>query len=146
MKKVIILVACWLAIGSLQAQPKWNGSGGWGAKGQFGRMYDPKTVETIHGEVTAIEEMTPLKGMGHGIHLRVKTEKETVPVHLGPSWFLLNQDVQIRQGDQVEITGSRVKIDDKPAIIAAKVNKGADVLTLRDEVGIPVWAGWRKSK
>lgn len=146
MKRALIFTACLLALGSVKAQPKWNGSGGWGAKGQFGRMYDPKTVETIRGEVTAIEEMTPLEGMGHGIHVRVKTEKETVPVHLGPSWFLLNQDVQIRMGDEVEITGSRVKIDDKSAVIAAKVSKGADVLTLRDEEGIPVWAGWRRSK
>jgi hypothetical protein len=32
----------------------------------------------------------------------------------------------------------------KPALIAAEVKKGDALLRLRDESGIPAWAGWRK--
>jgi hypothetical protein len=39
--------------------------------------------------------------------------------------------------------GSRITYEGKPAIIAAEVKKGDEVLRLRDEKGIPVWAGRR---
>jgi hypothetical protein len=43
----------------------------------------------------------------------------------------------------VEVTGSRVTLEGKPAIVAAKVKKGSEVLKLRDETGRPLWGGAR---
>lgn len=130
------------------AQPKggmmWRGSGGWGQGSQYNRMYDPKTVETTSGEVTAVDRITPGKGMSGGIHMLVKTDKETVSVHLGPSWYIENQDVKIEPKDKVEVKGSRVTFGGKPAIIATEVKKGDEVLKLRDDNGYPVWSGWRR--
>lgn len=40
--------------------------------------------------------------------------------------------------------GSRVNIMGRPALIASELKKGDSVLKLRDENGIPVWAGWRR--
>jgi hypothetical protein len=48
------------------------------------RMYDTKTVETITGEVVAVNRVTPEKGRAGGVHLMVKTEKEEIAVYLGP--------------------------------------------------------------
>jgi hypothetical protein len=121
-----------------------RGSGGWGPDAPYGRMYDAKTVETIKGEVTGVSRVTPRKGMSAGIHINVKTDKETLSVHLGPSWYLENQDVKIDPKDQVEVKGSRVSFDGKPVIIAAEVRKGDQVLTLRNDAGFPVWSGWRR--
>ena len=130
------------------AQPRggmtWRGSGGWGPGSQYNKMYDPKTLETITGEVTRVDRITPAKGMSGGIHMLVKTDKETISVHLGPSWYLENQDVKIEPKDKVEVKGSRVTFGGKPAIIAAEVKKGDEVLKLRDENGFPVWSGWRR--
>jgi hypothetical protein len=128
-----------------QGGPRWRGSGGWGPGSQFGRLYDPKTVETISGEVVKIDWITPARGMSAGVHLIVKTEKEEVPVILGPQWYIENQDVKIETKDKLEIKGSRVTVQGKPALIAAEVKKGAEILRLRDESGVPVWSGWRKS-
>lgn len=47
-------------------------------------------------------------------------------------------------GDKVEVTGSRITFQDKPAIIAAEVKKGDEILKLRDGNGFPAWAGWRR--
>jgi len=124
--------------------PRWEGSGGWGMGSGYSRMYDVKTVETVSGEVTAVEHFTPTKGMGHGIHLALKTATENLPVHLGPMWFVERQDVKIEKGDKVEVKGSRITFDGKPALIAATVTKGDMILLLRDDSGIPLWAGWRK--
>jgi hypothetical protein len=123
---------------------KWRGSGGWGPGGQYNRMYDPKTVETITGEVMSVDRITPMKGMSGGVHMNVKTDKETVSVHLGPSWYLENQDVKIDTKDRVEVKGARTTFTGKPAMIAAEVKKGDEILKLRDDSGFPVWSGWRR--
>jgi hypothetical protein len=107
-------------------------------------MYDVKTVETVRGEVMTVDRITPMHGMSASVHLVVKTDKGNVSVHLGPQWYLENQDVKIEPKDKLEITGSRVTVQGQPAIIAAEVKKGDEVLKLRDESGKPVWAGWRR--
>lgn len=127
-----------------QRGPRWRGSGGWGPGGPYGRMYNPQTVETIAGEVISVERITPMRGMSYGVHLLVMTDKETISVHLGPGWYVENQDVKIEPKDKVEVRGSRITFQGKPAIIAAEVRKGDEVLKLRDENGFPVWSGWRR--
>lgn len=127
-----------------QRGPKWQGSGGWGAGTPYGRLYDQKTMETIAGEVVGVETITPLKGMSSGVHVMLKTGKEKISVHLGPAWFLERQDIKIVPGDQVEIQGSRISFQGKPAMIAAELRKGDEILKLRDENGFPVWSGWKK--
>ena len=123
---------------------KWKGSGGWGMGSQYNKMYDPTTVETISGEVVSVDKITPIKGMHYGIHLMVKTEKETISVHLGPWWYIENQDFEIKPKDMIEVKGSRVTFEGKPAIIAAEIKKDGEMLKLRDENGFPAWSGWRK--
>lgn len=122
----------------------WRGSGGWGMGGAYQRMYNPAAVETIVGEVVSIDKMTPTKGMSYGIHAQVKTYRETIPVHLGPGWYLERQDTRINKGDAIEVKGSRITYQGKPAIIASEIKKGDSLLKLRDDSGYPVWAGWRR--
>ena len=123
---------------------QWRGSGGWGMGGAYQRMYDPAKVESVSGEVVGVDKVSSGKGPQNGIHLQLKTDKETLPVHLGPSWYIERLDTKIVQGDRVEVKGARATVAGKPALIAAEVRKGVGVLLLRDEKGIPVWAGWRK--
>jgi hypothetical protein len=110
-----------------------------------GRLYDPKTVETLSGEILGLDRIAGRNGMT-GVHADLKTDKgETIAVHLGPAWYLDKQTLTLKQGDKVTIRGSRVTLDDKPAIIAAEVSKQGETLRLRDDNGVPVWAGrgWR---
>jgi hypothetical protein len=122
----------------------WRGSGGWGMGSAYQRMYDPATVETLSGTVESVDKVTPMKGMHYGIHLLLKTGKETIDVHLGPGWYIERLDTKIEKGDKIEVKGSRVTIAVKPAIIAAEVKKGDSILVLRDSAGVPAWAGWRR--
>lgn len=102
------------------------------------RNYDPKTVETVQGKVLSVEK-TPSKGRDYGVHLTLQTEKETISVHLGPGWYIDKQTPKIEANDTISVTGSRVTLGGKPAIIAAQLKKGNEVLKLRDENGIPAW-------
>ena len=122
----------------------WKGGGGWGQGTPYARMYNSQTVETITGEVVSVDEITPTKGMSSGVHVVVKTDKETIAVHLGPGWYIENQDVTIAPGDKIEVKGSRITFEGKPALIAAEVKKGDEVLMLRDANGFPAWSGWRR--
>ena len=54
---------------------KWKGNGGWGLKSDYGKMYNPETVETISGEVISVDKITPRKGMLYGVHLKVKVNR-----------------------------------------------------------------------
>lgn len=127
--------------------PAWAGRGmGWGRGGAYARHFDPKTVETVEGVVSEVRRLAPMKGMGPGVHLTLKTDKESLDVHLGPAWFLDRQDVELRKGDKVSVKGSRVSFEGKPALVAVRLVMGEEVLTLRDEEGFPAWSGWRRRR
>jgi hypothetical protein len=150
-KKLVAVISVLAVFGVLMASeslaqqgPRWHGSRGWGPGAPYMSLYDPKTLETVAGEVVSVDLVTPMKGMSRGVHLAVKTEKETLDVHLGPSWYLENQDVKLVPKDQVEVKGSRVTVAGKPALIAAEVKKGDGVLVLRDEKGFPAWSAMRR--
>lgn len=140
------LAALFLMATFASAQPwkGWRGSGGWGPGTQYNRLYNPSTVETLNGTVTDIQAVVPQKGMYSGVQIILKTGKETIPVHLGPSWYIERLDMKIVKGDIIEVKGSRISFAGKPAIIAGELKKDDQALILRDANGIPVWAGWRR--
>ncbi len=70
----------------------------------------------------------------------LQTDKETIPVHLGPAWYIDKQTPHIETNDTISVIGSRVTMDGKPAIVAAQIKKGNEVLKLRDDNGVPVWS------
>ena len=142
---VISILSFLLATESFaQKGMKWQGSGNWGPGTQYGRLYNPQAMETLSGEVASVDTITPMKGMSSGVHLMVKTDKETISVHLGPAWYIQRQDMKIAPGDKVEITGSRITFQAQPTIIAAELKKGTEIFKLRDGDGFPVWSGWRR--
>lgn len=136
------------ALSGILAAPAAHGQGGprngggWGAGSQYSRMDDPKTVETISGEIAGVDHYTPIHGMSSGVHLLVRTAKEAISVHLGPGWFIENQDMALEPKDRATIKGSRITFEGKSALIASEVKKGDDVLKLRDDNDVPVWSGW----
>ena len=105
------------------------------------RIYNPATVETLGGEVVSVDKSTSRQGRSLGVHFTLKTDKETIPVHLGPGWYVDQQELKLAPGDKVEVSGSRVTYQGKPAIIAGQVKKDGKTLQLRDANGVPAWAG-----
>jgi hypothetical protein len=109
-----------------------------------GRMYDPATETTVKGTVEEVKQIPGQRGGASGTHLIVKTDKETLEVHLGPTAFLEKEKFTFAKGDQIEVTGSKVKIGAADALLAREVKKGDKTLTLRNAQGIPVWSGGRR--
>ena len=46
--------------------------------------------------------------------------------------YIERQDTKIAAGDKIEVKGSRITYQGKPAIVAANVHEGDEVLMLRD--------------
>jgi hypothetical protein len=107
--------------------------------------YDPAAEETVEGTVESVE-LVPAPRAGTGVHLQLRTGDGMLPVHLGPSWYITNQEVQIDEGDEIEVVGARITYDDAPALVAGTIRRGDDVLVLRDEAGFPTWRGWRQGQ
>ena len=102
-------------------------------------MYNPATEVTLKGTVEAVNQMTGRRGWG-GTHLQLKTDSETLDVHVGPSWFLSQNKMSFAKGDAVEVTGSKVVFANGDSLLAREIKKGDQKLRLRNETGFPVWS------
>ncbi len=102
--------------------------------------YDKATEVTLSGTVQEVQSHQGRMGMS-GTHLMLNTSSGVVDVHVGPTNWLATQKYEFAQGDQLEIVGSRVKMEGQDAFLAREIKKGGVTMTLRNENGIPVWAG-----
>lgn len=100
--------------------------------------YDVAKEVTIKGAVAEIKEVPNPEGQ-IGIYLMVKTTADVVEVRLCPNSFLKEFAVVFKVGDQLTITGSKVKVNDQEVILAREIENGNNKLTLRDPKGAPVW-------
>lgn len=93
---------------------------------------------------TVEEVKLPPKGSEKEVaHLLVKTGTDTVDVYLCPKSFLDDMGVSFGKGDEISLTGSKVKQGEADLVLAREVVKGTDTLVLRDEKGNPIWS-WRR--
>ena len=105
--------------------------------------YDAKTEITFEGTVEKIERPGSEHMPSMGLHLFVKTAGETFRVHLGPAEFV-EKTMTFKEGDTVQVTGSKITMMGETAIMAREVKKGDKVLKLRDENGMPAWHGMHR--
>ena len=104
--------------------------------------YDVHTETKMKGTVEEVK--LPPKGSEKEIaHLLVKTGTDTADVYLCPKSFLDDMGVSFSKGDEIALTGAKVKQGDADLILAREVVKGTDTLVLRDDKGNPVWSSHR---
>lgn len=130
------------------------GSGPGPGRAKHGPLYDPATETTVKGTVEEVQQLTgkPVPGPNEtmwntcprgwsGTHLTLMTDQGTVTVHVGPTAYLARKNSSISKGDQLTITGSKVRYLGSDFLIAREITKGGQVLTLRDTKGFPLWSG-----
>jgi hypothetical protein len=106
--------------------------------------YDPHTESKLKG---TIEDIT-LPPAGHEkeiVHLLMKNADAKIDIYLCPKSFLDDMGVTFAKGDEITITGSKVKEGDADLFLAKQADKGTDSLILRDDKGNPVWT-WNAKK
>jgi hypothetical protein len=137
----IITIFTFVSYSYAQMGMMWQGSNGWGMNDSYCGMYNIGTIEIISGEVVSVDKFTPMKGMSHGVRIILKTEKETISVHLGPVWYVEKQDFKIEPKDKITVKGSVITFEGKKSIMASEVKKGDKILKLWGERGNPLWSG-----
>ena len=132
---VLILVALVTAASIVWGQSSRN----------TGPKYDATKELKIKGVVQDIQEVP---GEFEGTHLVVKTDTKIVVVHVGPSDFLKEIDTSFSKGDQIQVVGCMAPANgsSEEQMLAREIVVGQNTTTLRDDKGIPVWAGWKPSK
>ena len=100
--------------------------------------YDRKAEMTVDGTIEKVfERKTP--GSLAGTHLTLKAEKGKLDVYVGPQWFLSANGISVTNGNEVQITGSRVSTDAGDILLAREIHVGREHLTLRSKRGSPKW-------
>ena len=156
MKRFIALltaIASIALVGPVLAQPAPGGSGGeapvMGRRSMrsaassslmLARMYDPKTVTTVKGGVLSLGTMPPKSQEPGTMRSAVlKTEQGDIMVFLAPDWYLAEQKISLKAGDQIEVTGSKITLSGNPTILVSDLKVGDKSATLRNSRGFPVW-------
>jgi hypothetical protein len=134
-RKLLFLAAFLAIFGLLPA----NGQKAQGADASAPK-YDLHTETTVKGTVEEVK--LPAKG-SEIAHLMVKSGTETVDVYLCPKSFLDDMGLTFSKGEEIAVTGSKVKQSGADIVLARDVVKGNDNVTLRDSKGDPVWS-WQK--
>jgi len=103
--------------------------------------YDLHTETKIKGTVEEVK--LPPKGSEKEIvHLVVKDGANSVDVYLCPKSFFDDMAMSFAKGDEIAITGSKVKQGETDVFLAREIVKGNDTFALRDGKGDPVW-NWK---
>jgi len=100
--------------------------------------YDLQTETKIKGTVEEVK-MPPAGSKKEAVHLVVKSGADTLDVYLCPKLFLDDMGMEFTKGDEISITGSKVKQGDTELVLAREVVKGNNTFVLRDGKGVPVW-------
>ena len=108
-----------------------------------GPKYDTANEVRIKG---VVEEVREVPGDLEGTHLVVKTDTTTVLVYAAPGAFLKEIDTAFNKGDQVQVVGAKAPGAGEETIMAREITVGNNTFTLRDDKGVPVWAGWKAPK
>ncbi|HEX7959386.1 MAG TPA: hypothetical protein VF493_05685 [Terriglobales bacterium] len=101
--------------------------------------FDPANQTTIKGVIEQVNNYEcPISGT-MGSHLTVRSGPGTVEVHLAASKFLNEYGIAFTKGDTVEVTGTKVVFDGKPALLARQITVGDRTYSFRNDKGLPLW-------
>jgi hypothetical protein len=71
--------------------------------------------------------------------LIIKNGDEKIHIYVCPKPFEEEMAISFSKGDQVAVTGSKVKHEGEDVILARELVKGEETLLFRDAKGNPVW-------
>jgi hypothetical protein len=77
--------------------------------------------------------------------LIIKSGDDKVHIYVCPKPFQEEMGIIFSKGDEIAVTGSKVKQETSEVILARELVKGTETLLFRDDKGKPVW-DWRTGK
>jgi hypothetical protein len=77
--------------------------------------------------------------------LMVKSGSDVLIIFLCPKAYQEEMSISLGKGDEIALTGSKVKREGSDIILVRELVKGNDTMILRDDKGNPVW-NWHTGK
>ena len=109
-----------------------------------GPKYDLQTETKTKGIIDEINLLT-VGTRKDFTELIIKSGEDKVHVYVCPKPFQEEMGISFSKGDEITVTGSKVKQDTADVTLARQLVKGTDTMLFRDEKGNPVW-DWRTGK
>jgi DNA/RNA endonuclease YhcR with UshA esterase domain len=102
--------------------------------------YDKSTEVKLKGTVEDVRDyQCPISGT-MGAHLTLKLQDGgAIELHLAATKYVKSYEMVFNKGDEIEVTGSKVKFNGADTILAREIIRGQDSFVFRDENGKPVW-------
>lgn len=103
---------------------------------QGAALYNAATESSVKGVVRAVEDFTcPVSESEIGRHIRLQTADGMLQVHLAPARVMRSQTFSFSPGDQIEVVGSRVRLQGEDTLIAREITRGPESFFVRDRQG-----------
>jgi len=106
--------------------------------------YDLQTESKKKGIIDEVKLLT-LGSRKDFVQLILKSGEEKLSVFICPKPFQDEMGITFTKGDEIAVTGSKVKQEEADVILARELVRGTDTLQFRDDKGKAVW-DWRTGK
>ena len=100
--------------------------------------YDLHTETKTTGVIDEVN-LLPVGTRKDFTELIIRSGEDKVHIYVCPKPFQEEMGISFNKGDQVAITGSKVKQNEADVILARQLVRGTDTLLFRDDKGSPVW-------
>lgn len=100
--------------------------------------YDRQTEMKTKGIVEEINVLT-VGSRKDFTELVLKSGDDKLHIYICPKPFQDEMGINFTKGDELAITGSKIKQETSEIILAREMVKGTDTLMFRDDKGKPVW-------
>jgi hypothetical protein len=100
--------------------------------------YDLQTETKTKGIVDEVN-ILPLGSKKDLRELIIASGSDKIHIYVCPRIFEEEMGISFSKGDEIAVTGSKVKLEELDVILARELVKGSDTLVFRDGKGIPVW-------
>jgi predicted peroxiredoxin len=77
--------------------------------------------------------------------LIIKSGDDKVHIYVCPKPFQEEMGITFTKGDEIAVTGSKVKQETSDVILVRQLVKGSDTIMFRDDKGNPIW-NWHTGK
>lgn len=136
-----------VAFRNAQGVPAWTGAGM--GQGMMGRMrssnvYNPATETTLSGTVQQVNHY--MCGPFAGTLATINTSQGIIDAQLAPYEYMQQQNIMLRPGQRVDVTGSQINIDGSELLLARSITANGRTVALRNAQGTPMWAGMMRGR
>ena len=100
--------------------------------------YDLHTETKSKGVVDEVN-LLPFGTRKDFTELVIKSGDDKIHIYVCPKPFQEEMGISFSKGDEIVVTGSKVKQETSDVILARELVKGTDTLMFRDDKGNPVW-------